>query len=45
MSKDIKSLINLLIKKFEAGQFQEVIEKSIIVLKKMITIFYGICLD
>tara|TARA_A100000164_G_C21938739_1_gene789474 strand:+ start:924 stop:2447 length:1524 start_codon:yes stop_codon:yes gene_type:complete len=34
MSKDIKSLINLLIKKFEAGQFQEVIEKSIIVLKK-----------
>ena len=34
MSKDIKSQINLLIKKFEAGQFREVIEKSIIILKK-----------
>ena len=42
MSKNLKDKISILIKKFEIGKFQDVINDSLVILKKMTMIFYGI---
>ena len=42
MSKKIKEEIEIIIRKFESNRFNEVINDSLTILKKLIMIFYGI---
>ena len=42
MSINIKSEVQILIKKFDNKNFKDVINESLVILKKKIMIFYGI---